>query len=150
MNKQQYNIKDTVWIHIGEPTLVKGRVVEIIDLEHLGEGHNPDREFYIVEIKTGIDDIYEVRDWGQISSTAQGPINAFNNLATKNADRFLKKVGIKLPGATATDIDTESDDPTADQIHAAIERSEKSSRHQPMVIAAPAKPKRRNFKKKPL
>ena len=33
--KKEYNIKDTVWIHLGERNLVKGRVVEIIDLAHL-------------------------------------------------------------------------------------------------------------------
>lgn len=149
MNNHQYNIKDIVWIHLGESALVKGRVVEFFDLEHLGEGHSRDRELYVIEIKTGIEDVYEVRSWQEISATAQGPINLFRSTVTKNAGRFLKKVGITLPAEYSGDTDVESDDPTAEEIHAAIARSEQSSKHQPIAIAA-AKPKRRNFKKKSL
>ena len=61
--KKEYKIKDKVWIHLGERNLVGGRVVEIIDLEHLKEGHSPDQELYIIELKTGIDDVYEVRNF---------------------------------------------------------------------------------------
>ena len=97
--KKEYNIKDKVWIHIGERKLVEGRVVEIIDLVHLKERHSPDRELYIIELKTGIDDIYEVRDYDQISPDAKGPINLFRR--TKDAlienQRYLKRVGIQLP-----------------------------------------------------
>ena len=81
--KKEYNIKDKVWIHLGEPKLVEGRVVEIIDLAHLKEGHNPDRELYIIELKTGIDNVYEVRDFDQISPDAKGPINLFRKLDLK-------------------------------------------------------------------
>ncbi len=97
--KKEYNIKDKVWIAMGERKLVEGRVVEIIDLAHLKENHNPDRELYIIEIKTGIDDIYEVRDWEQISSTANGPLNMFLSIReelVKN-NRYLRKVGIPVP-----------------------------------------------------
>jgi hypothetical protein len=66
----KYNLKDKVWIHIGEPKLTEGRVVEIIDLEHLNEGHKKDDELYIIEIDTGIDDVYEVRTFEQISPDA--------------------------------------------------------------------------------
>lgn len=97
-----YNIKDTVWIHIGERKLVEGRIVEIIDLAHLDEGHDPQRDLYIIEIKTGIDDIYEVRDYEQISPDAKGPINLFRKNKNESvlAKRFLKKVGIQLPAGT--------------------------------------------------
>lgn len=97
--KKEYNIKDKVWIAMGERKLVEGRVVEIIDLAHLKENHDPDRELYIIEIKTGIDDIYEVRDWQQISSTANGPLNMFLSIReelVKN-NRYLRKVGIPVP-----------------------------------------------------
>jgi hypothetical protein len=129
--KTEYNIKDKVWVHLGERNLVEGRVVEIIDLVHLKEGHSPDRELYIIEIKTGIDDIYEVRSFEEISPDATGPINLFRKIkdeALKN-QRYLKRVGIKLPVDSPNYItelakeineDLDLDDITPDQIHAAL------------------------------
>ena len=95
--KNDYNLKDTVWIHMGERKLTKGRVVEIIDLEHLDEGHSTDYELYIIQVQTGIDPVYEVRDFGQISPDAQGPIALFRRDGLEGANRFLKKVGLPLP-----------------------------------------------------
>lgn len=95
--KKEYNIKDTVWIHLGERNLVKGRVVEIIDLAHLKEDHDPDRELYIIEIHTGIDDVYEVRSFEQISPDEKGPINLFRQTDAQANNRYLKKVGMQLP-----------------------------------------------------
>lgn len=97
--KKEYNIKDTVWIHIGERKLTQGRVVDVIDLEHLGEGHSRDNELYIIEIKTGIDNIYEVRDFEQISPDEKGPITLFRKKHTEavEAQRMLKKIGVLLP-----------------------------------------------------
>ena len=133
--KKEYNIKDKVWIHIGERKLVEGRVVEIIDLQHLNEGHSPEHELYIIEIKTGIDDIYEVRNFEQISPDSKGPINLFRkNKDSVENNRLLKKIGmpIPLPGIeleeVLNEIDTEledPDEPTPDQIHAALARAER-------------------------
>jgi hypothetical protein len=95
--KKEYNLKDRVWIHNGEKTLVEGRVVEIIDLSHLNEGHSADRELYIIELKTGIDDVYEVRDYEAISPDAEGPINLWRNSESRRANRYFKKVGVELP-----------------------------------------------------
>lgn len=91
----QYNLYDQVWIHIGEPRLVQGRVIDIIDFSHI-EGYD-DTEHYIIEITTGIDNIFEVRSWEQISSTAEGPINAYKDATAFTAARYLGKVGIKMP-----------------------------------------------------
>jgi hypothetical protein len=161
--KKEYNLKDKVWIHIGERKLTEGRVVEIIDLEHLKEGHSPTREFYIIEIKTGIDDIYEVREFDQISPDARGPINMYRKMAGElnRANRMLKKIGIVLPDGN---IDPElyndkfegdghdgmgsvDDEPTPEQIHAAIEKSQLAASHSPLNLKTD-KPKRRYFKKK--
>lgn len=144
--KKEYNIKDKVWIHLGEYRLAEGRVVEIITLDHLNESHTPGRELYIIEIHTGIDDVYEVREWECISSDANGPINCFRGLGAET--RKLKKLGIKATRATESDDFMEDSEPTADQINAALERTEKSSKHLPMSATATPKPKRRNFKKK--
>lgn len=99
----QVNIKDWVWFHNGEPELIKGRVVEIIDLAHLNEGYDPNQEFYVIEVETGIDNIYEVRTWGQISLTEQGPINCYIPLAEEihMGKRYLKKIGIKMPNTAS-------------------------------------------------
>jgi hypothetical protein len=126
--KTEYNLKDKVWIHIGEQNLVSGRVVDIFDLVHLNEGHSPGRELYVIEIKTGIDDVYEVRDFEQISPDANGPINLFRRdpQSIKTANRMLKKIGIKLPHVSNTDSSVDfpdEEEPTPEQIHAAMERA---------------------------
>lgn len=157
--KKEYKLKEKVWIHLGERTLTEGRVVEIIDLVHLKEGHSPDRELYIIELKTGIDDVYEVRDFSQISPDAKGPINLFRNLgepAIVANSRYLKKVGMKLPvperNVLAEIIKEINDDladptdPSPDQINAAIERAEKE--HTTIFKPAAKRPARKNFAKR--
>lgn len=97
--KKFYDIKDRVWIHLGEQTLVEGRVVEIIDLEHLKEGYDPQHEFYVIEIPTSIEPVYEVRTFEQISPDSTGPLNLYRELGfeVNTANRVLKKMGIKMP-----------------------------------------------------
>ena len=97
MIKKEYSLKDKVWIHNGERDLVEGRVVEVIDLTHLNEGHSKDEELYIVELKTGIDDVYEVRPYDLISPDANGPIMLFRHSETRRANRYFKKVGMNAP-----------------------------------------------------
>jgi hypothetical protein len=48
--KKEYVTRDQVWIHMGERRLVEGRVVDVIDLVHLKEGHSGDNELYIIEV----------------------------------------------------------------------------------------------------
>jgi len=95
--KKEYNLKDTVWIHMGEPKLVQGRVVEIIDLDHLNEGYDPNLELYVIEVRSGIDLVYEVRTFALISPDSAGPINAFRREGLIGANRFLKKIGMPVP-----------------------------------------------------
>lgn len=162
MKKKEYNIKDKVWIHIGERKLVEGRVVEIIDLEHLGEGHSPNRELYIIEIKTGIDDVYEVRTFEEISPDAKGPITLFRNTKTRLEQRALKRVGMIIPNEDSVipadghtnhtaeelpsigdvdDYDDDEDGPTPEQIHAAMEAAQAATQ-QPALMPKPVKKKR--------
>jgi hypothetical protein len=137
--KKQYDIKDTVWIHVGERKLTQGRVVEIIDLGHLDEGHDPAREFYVIELKTGIEDVYEVRDFNQISPDANGPIALFRKEDYREGNRLMKKIGMPVPeGVMEFD---EYPEPTPEQIHAAMERSQQASQHAPLNTKPPAKKK---------
>ena len=87
--KKEFNIKDKVWIHNGERKLIDGRVVEIITLDHLKENHIPGAELYIIELKTGIEDIYEVRSFDQISPDSGGPINLFRKTKTRSSSSFI-------------------------------------------------------------
>lgn len=157
--KKQYNIKDKVWIHLGERRLTEGRVVEIIDFEHLGEGHSPDIEFYVIEIKTGIDDVYEVRSFDQISPDSTGPIGLFRKNKqlqeqTIKGNHYLKKLGASIPAMNnplvelAEDIQKEldstddDDEISPDIIHAAMANSTLEHQHISDIIK-PAKPKRK-------
>jgi hypothetical protein len=130
----------------------------------LKEGHSPDRELYIIEIKTGIDDIYEVRSFDQLSPDAKGPIGIFRNLDMKQLrenGRYLGKVGMKLPVQQPDPLveiakqinedlaDHDDDEPTADQIHAAIEKSKAAQEHvHPSTFTRPATAKKRTYAKK--
>jgi hypothetical protein len=139
--KKEYNIKDTVWIHIGERTLTQGRIVDIFDLTHLEEGPYED-ELYVVEIPTGIDNTYEVRTYEQLSPDATGPIALFRGGEHKEANRLMKKVGMPLPeGAMEYE-------PTPDEIHAALQRSQDSIKHDPLPTGKRAPAKKRFYKKK--
>ncbi len=153
--KKQYNIKDAVWIHIGERSLVEGRVVDIIDLEHLNEGHDPTRELYIIEVKTGIDDIYEVRDFETISPDKFGPIGLFRNKTFQQevikGNRYLKSLGVRMPAndnplvELAKEIEGDPDDPTPEQINAVLEKSVE----RPATIFNPTLTKKKPTKKRP-
>lgn len=94
---KEFNIKDKVWIHNGSPKLVQGRVVEIIDLAHLNEGHDPSKELYVVECKTSIEDVYEIRTWEQISPDSKGPINLFRIHRGGEELMAFKRIGVIIP-----------------------------------------------------
>ena len=134
--KKEYKLKDKVWIHNGEKNLVEGRVVEIIDLTHLNEGHSADEELYIVEIETGIDNIYEVRSYELISPDAKGPITLFRNKDTRRANRYFKKIGIDAP------VGEDKEDPLDIPI---LEGEEMWA--QEAINNAPTKPKRKFYRK---
>jgi hypothetical protein len=140
--KKEYNIKDTVWIHIGEKTLVQGRIVDIFDLEHLEEGHSKDNELYVIEIKTPIQDVYEIRTYEQLSPDATGPIELFRSGEHKETNRAMKKIGMPLPDGAM------EYEPTPDEIHAALQRSQDAIKHDPLPTGKRGPAKKRFYKKK--
>jgi hypothetical protein len=143
--KKEYNIKDTVWIHIGERTLTQGRIVDVLDLSHLEEGHDPENELYIIELKSGIEDVYEVRSYDQISPDADGPINLFRKEDHSITNRAMKKIGMPLPQGV---MEYEHDEPTPEQIHAALERSQQAVQHEPLPTKRASAPKKKYYKKR--
>jgi hypothetical protein len=146
-------IKDSVWIHIGEPALVKGRVVDIIDFAHLKENHDPNDKHYVIEIETGIQNVYEVRNYNTISFDENGPINLYKNLDSLKETRLLKQIGIKIPVRSVknncNDFDEDLDEPTPEEISAALERSQQINNHEALILPTENKPKKRFYKKKP-
>ena len=74
MSKDRYEINETVYIHLGGPRniLRAGNIIHTFDRRG--------QTLYVIEIDTGIDPIYEVRDWSTISETPEGPINFINSI----------------------------------------------------------------------
>lgn len=140
------SIKDKVWIHLGLPKLIEGRVVKIFTLEHLNENYDSNNELYVIEINTSIDHLYEVRTIDQMSLTAEGPIQMFKDKEFSVEQKLLAKIGVQLP----IDVhEEELGDPSPEEINAIIERStnqkDKLFSH---TLMQKKPPKRRNFSRK--
>ena len=131
-----YNIKDTVWIHLGEHSLVEGKIEHMFTLSH-------GQQLYVIEIPTHIDPVYEVREWETMSPDAIGPINMFRQLKTEH--RYLKKLGVKSTKELVEVL--EEDEPTTDQINEALHRTEQSTKHSAMSPKPATKARRRSYKK---
>ncbi len=150
--KKQYEMKDPVWIHLGNGKLTKGTVIDIFDLAHAG--YDKDMEFYIVEIPTEIEALLEVRTWETMSQDAKGPIGCYRTIKEHSfsTQRYLGKVGIELPKVQINEETILSDDidpldPTPEEVNAAIERAENAKKMMYQVQTPADKPKR-YFKKK--
>lgn len=143
---KKINIKDTVWFANGEHKLIPGRVVQIITLDHLNEGYIPGKELYVLEVETGIDNIFEVREWETISLEPAGPLNMWRNINIAKANRYLKKIGPIIPDPTThmhiLEDDEDMVEPSQAEILAALEGKP----------TPPVKPKKRHWgnKKKPV
>ena len=158
--KKQYELNDTVWIHIGDSKLSKGKVIDIFDLEHAG--YSKDMEFYIVAIPTEIEDLLEVRTWESMSQDARGPIGSYREMRQDFATKkFLGKVGIKVPAEpqvvkeevkeeVVAELGDGLDvyDPTPEEVNAAIERAERQRNDMYNRVTPSEKPKRYYGKKK--
>lgn len=161
--KKHYNIGDIVWIY-GINSLsnksTQGKVV------HSFQMTGYDGVFYIVAVPTEIEDLLEVRTWHNISQDQRGPVGSFREAVQDpvTAKKFLSRVGIVMEDGALHNPDDEytgderddmggtleeyEDDISPDAIHAAMERSQKSSTMPPLNLKDHP-PKRRYFKKKP-
>ena len=162
--KKHYNIGDIVWIY-GINSLsnkaTQGKVV------HSFQMTGYDGVFYIVAVPTEIEDLLEVRTWHNISQDQRGPVGSFREAVQDpvTAKKFLSRVGIVMEDGALHDPDDKytgdghedmgstlddfyNDEPTPDEIHAAMERAKQSSTMQPLNLKDHP-PKRRYFKKKP-
>lgn len=145
--KTKYEIKDTVWIHVGEKNLVQGTVVQTTDLSHLGE--DPTDIIYIIQIESGVEPVYEARKFHMISPDEQGPINMFRMENHKETNRMMKKMGMPLPQGVE-EYEFDENEPTSEEIEAALARSEQHVKHQALTVPQESnhKPKKRYYKKR--
>ena len=141
--KKEYDVGDTVWIYgIGTSNkITKGRIIFKLDLSHQGY---TDLQ-YVVEIPTHIEPLLELRTWQNISQDEKGPVGSLREVRD-NIDANNKKIS-QLGYFTNREID--EDDPTPEQIMAALEKSTDGLTHGPLNLKEPQqKPKRRYYPKK--
>lgn len=144
--RKSYRTGETVWIcgiSSNQNKLTKGKVIKKIDLE--SAGYSKDQFFYIVSIDTVIEPLLEIRTWETISQDDQGPVGGLRDLHGQfdidSTSRVLSEFGYSYQT-------TNQEDPTPDEIHAAILKSQQQSAHSPLILKESKPTRRRYFKKK--
>jgi hypothetical protein len=140
--KKEYEVNDPAWIYgiTKNNKLVKGKIIKKFTIDYSGFN---DEIHYIVAIPTEIEFLLEVRTWHNISQDEYGPIGSFREIRTKDVlDKFISKIGY-----SSSDEHDDLDEPTAAEIHAALEKSKMSVIHQPLSIKE-NKPKKRYYPRK--
>lgn len=138
MAKQKYNIGDTVWVAgIQHNKLTEGTVVYEVNIPGI---HGTQ---YIISIPTHIEPLLEIRTWETISEDEHGPVGMLRSLGTELSvtNRVIKKVGYDT-------IETVDDEPSDDEILAALAKSQKVGEHEPLVLKTNTNKRRRYYKKK--
>lgn len=145
--KKTYNVGDFVWIYGVAKTsnkLVKGCVISILDLTTAG--YSPDITHYVVAVPNTIDALLEIRTWETISQDGYGPAGGMRDIMSAgDADSTHKKmthIGYQYVSSS------EDNDPTPDQIHAAMDRSHKAITHGPLIFKDVKQPRRNSPRKR--
>jgi hypothetical protein len=145
--KKYYKVGDTVWIYgINRSNVksVQGTVIKTVDLSGAGYTY----EHYVVEIPSHIEPLLEIRTWHNISQDETGPVGSLRNLGSiESTIKFASTVGFAFDDNPVLDSDVEDDKISPDEIHAALEKSQKDGEHGPLVTKAATR-KRQYFKKK--
>jgi hypothetical protein len=158
--KKKYNIGDTVWIYgIGNNRKsTKGTVIKSFTIDYASYN---DEVHYVIAIPTEIENLLEIRTWHTISQTEHGHVGSVREafIDAEPARKLLSKTGMTFVsedeeftgdghdgmGSIADDYE---DGPSADEIHAALEKSKNESRHGPLVIKDNKTPRRKNYSRK--
>jgi hypothetical protein len=144
--KKTYTVGDAVWIYGVsriDNKLTEGTVVYSFMLDN-----NPDCQ-YVISVTNSVEPLLEIRTWHTISQDNKGPVSNLREVIVPGeldaVDKKLSQGGLTL----SDDMFVESDEPTSEEIHAALERSQQVALHAPLVLKE-AKPKRRfnNSRKK--
>lgn len=145
--KKEYAIGDTVWVYGINRSNVKpiaGKVIKIIELSDAGYSVG---NHYIIEIPSHIEPLLEIRSWHNISQDAQGPVGSLRGFNIESTIKYAATLGFATDDNPLLDSDVEEDGPSADQIHAALQKSQMDMEHAPLDLKASSL-KRRYFKKK--
>lgn len=144
--KKEYKVGDRVWIYgVGNNTRpTQGKIVKSFTIDF--EGFSNELH-YLIAIPTAIDDLLEVRTWHTISQDAEGPVGSLREVANlAETNKAVSRTGYMYDPDFQH---SEPDDPSADEIHAALTKSMDSVTHQPLILKEPKpKPKRRQFTKR--
>jgi hypothetical protein len=153
--KKSYNVEDTVWIYgIGRTNekSTQGKVIKVFTIDYGNYNKEP---HYLVEIPTEIEPLLEVRTWHTISQTKDGHVGSLREVFENPdaAHKMLSRTGMAFISTDDEEVGDDSmssedyDDISPDEIHAALEKSQKDGEHGPLVTREP-KPKRRNYHRK--
>lgn len=132
MIKKEYKAGDAVWIHGVSPSnkLTKGKVISSLDLSSQGytELH------YVIEIPTHIEPLLEIRTWHTMSQDEKGPIGSFRSIKEMldSDNKIIKQLGYS--SNFSSDVTEPEDDPTPDEIMAALEKSTSGLTHKPLNL----------------
>jgi len=145
--KKKYNVGDVVWIYgITSGRSTEGRVIKTfrIDLDD----YDPEQVYYVVAVPTEIEPLLEVRTWETISQDKDGQIGAMRD-TFEDPDAALKV--LRRTGLTLTNDgdyafrEDENDDPSPEQIHKALIKSQTDVAHAPIVYKDNTKPSRKRY-----
>ena len=144
--KKEYALGDTVWIYgvnrsNAKPTA--GKVIKVIDLREAGWSIG---DHYVIEIPSHIEPLLEIRSWHNISQDKLGPVGSLRGLNIESTIKHAATLGFIIDDNPL--LDSEDDGPSADEIHAALQKSQMDMEHAPLDLKAPSASKRRYFKKK--
>ena len=147
--KKKYNVGDTVWVYGISRTNEKstqGTVLKSFVIDYTGFNDEP---HYVIGIPTEIEMLLEIRTWHSISQSKDGHVGSIREAISEPdaARKWLSTLGVKFTSEDGMDSSPEEDDPSADEIHAALEQSQKDGEHGPLVTKQ-APRKRQYFKKK--
>lgn len=141
--KKHYNIGDDVWIYgiTIENKITQGKVIAKIDLSTAGLLE----PYYIISIPTHIEPLLEIRTWQTMSQDETGPIGSIREIGGSftTSNKKMRQIGYIY----AQDSHYNDEDPSPDQIMAALEKSTDGLTHKPLQIKEP-KPKRKYYPKR--
>ena len=153
--KKKYNVGDTVWIYgisRGNEKSTQGTVIQSFVITYKGFNNEP---HYVIGIPNEIEMLLEIRTWHTISQTKDGHVGSLRD-AFENPDaahKMLSRTGMAFISTDDEEVADDSmssedyDDISPDEIHAALEKSQKDGEHGPLVTKA-APRKRQYYKKK--
>ena len=158
MVKKKYNIGDIVWIYgisKGNTKSTQGTVIKKFTIDYENYNNEP---YYLIEVPTEIEPLLEVRTWHTISQTKDGHVGSIREtfVDPDAARKMLSRIGMDVVSSEEFtgdghdgmgSLDEFEDGPTADEIHAAMERSQQSSVLPPLNLKD-HKPKKRHFARK--